>query len=103
MELLFWFTGLEGIEYSKSVLQYDRNDINIEPTEVASMIYSRASHACTIFYSPAHDGHSVLIVAGGSGNGENTAEIWDYTNEGSTWKKSALFSTIFSLIVILKK
>ena len=103
MELLFWFTGVEGGETIKSVLQYDRNDINIEPTEVVSMIYSRGYHTCTIFYSPAHDGRSVVIVAGGSGNSENTAEIWDYTNEGSTWKESKLFSTISSLIVIFKK
>ena len=84
-------------------MQYDINDINSEPTLVASMIYSRESHACTIFYSPAHDERSVVIVAGGSGNSENTAEIWDYTNEGSTWKESKLFSTISSFIVIFKK
>ena len=104
MEVLFYFTGgfVDGIS-TRSVLRYDKNDINSEPANVASMKSLRVSHACTIFYSPAHDGRSVVIVAGGSGNSENTAEIWDYTNEGSTWKESKLFSTISSLIVIFKK
>ena len=67
---------------------------------VASMMYSRVYHACAIFYSPAHDGRNVVIVAGGYGVGgyietENTAEIWDYTNEGSIWKESKLVSLFF--------
>ena len=104
MELFFWCTG--GYGNKNSVLQYDRNDINIEPTHVEPMINSRFGHACTTFYSPAHDGRSVLIVAGGDVDLDKqtvTAEVWDYTNEGSTWKESKLVSTIFLLIVSSKK
>ena len=57
------------------------------------MTYSRYSHACTIFYSPAHDGRSVVIAAGG--HRKDTAEIWDYTNEGSIWMESKLVSLFF--------
>ena len=68
------------------------------------MIHVRAAPACTIFYSPAHDGRSVVIVAGGLDNGYtlDTAEIWDYTTEGSKWEESKIIFTIPLVILNYK-
>ena len=54
-------------------------------------------HACTIFKSQLHDGRPVAIVAGGYGS-PKTAEILDFTEDGSTWQESKL---IFALLLIL--
>ena len=78
------------------MLQYDRNNINSQPTHGALLKYERGFHTCTIFHSPAHNGRSVVIVAGGvSGKKMDNAEIWDHTVDGSTWQESKLISTIF--------
>ena len=82
---------------TSSVLLYETNNINNGHVNVASMTYARDSHACTIFKSPLHDGRPVAIVAGGWGS-PITAEILDFTEDGSTWKKSKL---IFVLLLIL--
>ena len=60
------------------------------------MAHGRKNHACTIFKSPAHDGLPIAIAAGSSDwSGSNTAEICDYTNEGSNWEESKLIFSLF--------
>ena len=57
------------------------------------MVYERFGHGCTIFKSPAYNGRPVAIAAGGAGiHKTDTAELWDYTTEGSFWQESKLFS-----------
>ena len=90
-----------GFGATSSVLKFDGNDIYNPPIEVESLIHDRRQHACTIFYSPVHDGRPVVIVAGGLGLTNqpefvsDKAEIWDYTIDGSKWEKSKIFSTKF--------
>ena len=48
---------------------------------------ARSNFACTTFNSPAQNGRSVVIVAGGE-EANKIAEIWDYSVEGSKWQTS---------------
>ena len=94
-----WANGNATYE-TNTVLRYSSN-INEDPMEVAPMVHARDNHACTIFNSPQHYGRPVLIVAGSdiaSGSGIDTAEILDFTKEGSSWQESKL---IFALLLIL--
>jgi len=77
---------------TNTVLQYKTGNINETPIQVASMVHARRDHACTIFNSPAHNGRPVAIVAGG-GRSSNTAEILDFTQEGSSWQEIANLPT----------
>ena len=82
---------------TNTVLKYKTSNINENPIQVASMVHARYYHACTIFNSPAHNGRPVAIVAGSNGGSEeNTAEILDFTQEGSSWQESKL--TFFALV-----
>ena len=85
---------------TSSVLLYETNNINNGHVDVASMTYERKGHACTIFKSPLHDGRPVAIVAGGRGS-PKTAEILDFTEDGSTWKKSKLIFVLLSILLLL--
>ena len=38
--------------------------------------------------SPAHEGRTVAVVAGGSGDGPDSAEILDFDISGSAWELS---------------
>ena len=79
------FSGGETPFRTASVLKYEANDLNGDPIESA-MVHVRSSHACTIFTSELHGGRPVAIVAGGDDrSGNNHAEIWDYTKEGTSW------------------
>ena len=82
---------------TSSVLLYETNNINNGHVDVASMTYERRNHACTIFKSQLYDGRPVAIVAGGN-YADKTAEILDFTEDGSTWQESKL---IFALLLIL--
>ena len=77
-----------------SVLRFDSNDLNSNPIEVESMVYPRSSHACTIFRSLAHEGRQVVIVAGGYG-GPDKAEIWNFSQEGTSWQESKLILILY--------
>merc|ERR1712062_508427 len=71
-----------------TVLKYKSSNINETPIQIASMVHARRAHACTIFNSPAHNGRPVAIVAGSyGGSGMKTAEILDFTQEGSSWQE----------------
>ena len=53
------------------------------------MVHLRSGHACTIFNSMTHNDRPLAIVAGGFGG--DTAEIWDFTLEGTSWKLSKFY------------
>ena len=69
------------------------------------MLYSRDYHACTLFKSALHDERPIIIVAGSNdGSGEKTAEVWDFTQEGTSWQESNLiFATIIYFFHFSKK
>ena len=76
---------------TNTVLKYKTSDINENPMEMEPMVHARYHHACTIFNSPAHNGRPVAIVAGGQpSSAYKTAEILDFTQEGSSWQESKL-------------
>ena len=83
-----------------SVLKYNIDDFS--HTQGPQMVHERWNFACTIFNSPAHNGRPVVIVAGWVSGaqenifGEDTPEIWDFTQAGSSWKQSKF---IFHLTV----
>ena len=86
-----------------SVLKYTSNNndpADLNAPEETKMLHKRRSHACTIFNSELHEGRPVVIVAGAwSGSGSKTAEILDYTNEG-TWQESNLiFTSVLSIFL----
>ena len=86
---------------TSSVLIYNANDINKGPIKGESLLYERKSPACTIFNSPIHEGRPVAIVGGGqseSFEASYTAEIWDYTKEGTKWEESKLILHFFKLL-----
>ena len=91
----------EGYQRTSSVLLYETNNINNRHVDVASMKYARDSHACTNFNCPLHDGQPVAIVAGGYGS-PKTAEILDFTQDGSTWQESKLISSLLLILFFLQ-
>ena len=77
--------GVSSSDIGRSVIIFDSsNDFSHE--EGASMMYKRFDHACSTMVSFAHEGRTVAVVAGG--DGQDTAEILDYTIPGSTWHLS---------------
>ena len=83
-----------GYPYSdvgRSVIIFDSsNDFSHE--DGPSLIKKRWTQACSTMVSPAHEGRTVAVVAGGYGDnfgyGLDTAEILDFTMPGSTWQLS---------------
>ena len=65
---------------TNTVLKYNSRNLNIEPLEMESMLHERYRHACAIFSSGLNDGRPVIIIAGGTGSGPQTAEIYDFTS-----------------------
>ena len=96
---------MDGIGRTASVLKFDSSNLNSNPMEVESMVHGRSLHACTTFNSKLHDSRTVMIVAGGDdGSGDNSAEIWDFTQEGTSWEKSNLiFAFILSILIFFKE
>ena len=90
--------GYPSSDVGRSVIIFDSsNDFSHE--DGPSLINKRGSHACSTMASPAHEGRTVAVVAGGKedgqwtmaggyGDGGDTAEILDYTMPGSTWQLS---------------
>ena len=88
--------GVSGI-WTDSVLVYDVDKLYGAPIET-TMVNARGYHACTIFKSVLHQGRPVAIVAGGwPSSAYNKAEIWDYTQEGTSWVSSKIISTLICL------
>ena len=72
----------------KSVLVYDTEN-GFSYKEGAPMNIARFFHSCSTMASPAHEGRTVAVVAGsGFGDGEDSAEILDFTIPGSAWELS---------------
>ena len=96
--------GYTGSVMLADVLEYDSSNLYNEPEKLKSMIYSRRYHACTIFNSILHEGRPILLSAGSwTGSGENTAEIFDFKKEGSSWQESNLiFASILSVYYIFQ-
>jgi hypothetical protein len=67
-----------------------RNVIIMDPADNSfatrpSMSYKRVNAACTLFYSPLHNGRPVVLAAGGYK--QATAEVYDYTY-ANQWQTS---------------
>ena len=86
---------------TSSVLHYQTNKIYNGPIYKTLMRYGRMFHACTIFKSPLHDKRPVAIVAGGCCS-PKTAEILDFTQDGSTWQESKLISSLLLILFFLQ-
>ena len=98
--------GVTPTGSTNSVLVYDsQNRFSLE--EGPSMMNARAFYACSTMVSPAHGGRTVAVVAGGYGDGPETAEILDYTKPGSSWQLSEYFQGFFSnselMILLMRK
>jgi len=79
---------LDSGRITNTVMRFDSNNLNNGPAYVKSMVYERRNFACTIFKSSAHNGRPVAIAAGSiSGQGADKAEIWDFSQEGTTWQE----------------
>ena len=72
--------------YQKSVLVYDTE--NGFSYKGPPMNHARSSHSCSTMKSPAHEGRTVAVVAGGYGDGPDSAEILDFNISGSAWELS---------------
>ena len=88
-----------------TVLKFNSIELNNNPVEMESMLYSRQTHACTIFKSALHDNRPIIIVAGSydyfdRSKSSNIAEVLDFTQEGTSWQESNLIfiSIIFFCI-----
>ena len=79
--------GIVDSEDQKSVLVYDTEN-GFSYKEGPPMNHARYLHSCSTMKSPAHEGRTVAVVAGGHGDGEDSAEILDFTIPGSAWELS---------------
>ena len=77
-------TGGEPHLNIKKVLIFNPNDESYEPGP--QMVKIRKYHACALFKSALHNYREVVLVAGGYL--DDTAEIWDYQTQGSSWLPS---------------
>ena len=65
------------------------------------MNHTRGGFACSTMVSAVHDGRTVAVVAGAySGDGQDTAEILDFTMPGSVWELSEYYLSFFFPILI---
>ena len=80
-------------EGSKKVIIYDPKTKTFQAS--SDMIYPRNFFGCALMRSPMHGNRYVILAVGGDGgfnifniNGNNTAEIFDYTNPDSNgWEE----------------
>ena len=83
----------EWNKVTNDVLMYDKHNIFGGPNRTSPMIYGRKRHDCTIFFSQSY-GRNVLLVAGGYGRGQKSAEILDFQlGLHASWKKSKFESS----------
>ena len=76
-----------GADFRSSL---ERNVIIMDPADNTfstghSLRYKRVNAACTLFYSPLHNGRPVVLAAGGEW--QATAEVYDYTY-ANQWQTS---------------
>ena len=79
--------GYADGDWQKSVLVYDTEN-GFSYKEGPPMNHARYNQACSTMKSPAHEGRTVAVVAGGYGDGPDSAEILDFTIPGSAWELS---------------
>merc|ERR1711956_155301 len=72
----------------KSVLLYDTEN-GFSYKEGPPMNHARSIFSCSTMQSPAHEGRTVAVVAGGLGDGPDSAEILDFNIPGSAWELTA--------------
>ena len=77
---------VDGVR-QKSVLVYDTEN-GFSYKEGPPMNHARYHHSCSTMESPAHEGRTVAVVAGGVGDGPDSAEILDFDIPGSAWELS---------------
>ena len=77
---------VDGV-WQKSVLVYDTEN-GFSYKEGPPMNHARAGLSCSTMKSPAHEGRTVAVVAGGLGDGPDSAEILDFDIPGSAWELS---------------
>ena len=82
---------VDGVR-QKSVLVYDTEN-GFSYKEGPPMNHARLRHSCSTMESPAHEGRTVAVVAGGWGDGPDSAEIIDYNIPGSAWQLSEYLLT----------
>ena len=64
------------------------NLVNFDMTPGPKMNNEWYAFACTVFDSQAHEGRSIIIVAGSQIGIGKTTEILDYTIENPVWEES---------------
>ena len=92
-ELACLVSGGWALGRTKDVLRFDSNNLNNDPVEIEKMVEPRYRAGCSIFKSSVNGGRPVIIAVGGfSGFSdlEDTAEVWDFTREGTTWQLSKI-------------
>ena len=71
-----------GVNLNKT-MTFDGWNYKVMP----EMLFERRNPGCTLFRSAKHGGRNVVLAV--AGDGLNTAEIFDYTNNGATkWEQS---------------
>ena len=64
------------------------------------MNHARSWFAYSTMVSAVHDGRTVAVVAGAySGDGEDTAEILDFTMPGSVWELSEYYLSFLPILI----
>ena len=63
------------------------------------MNHARNAIACSTMVSAVHDGRTVAVVAGAFGDGEDTAEILDFTMPGSVWELSEYYLSFLPTLI----
>ena len=64
------------------------------------MNHVRGYFACSTMVSAVHDGRTVAVVAGAySGDGQDTAEILDFTMPGSVWELSEYYLSFLPILI----
>merc|ERR1712008_257408 len=72
----------------KSVLLYDTEN-GFSYKEGPPMNHARSGYSCSTMESAAHEGRTVAVVAGGLGDGPDSAEILGFNIPGSAWELTA--------------
>jgi hypothetical protein len=75
----------EQNETSKNVIIFDPDTKTFDHS-TPPLNYARIGLGCVVFKSIMHDNREVVLAVGGYG--QETAEMYDYTQPNATWTKS---------------
>ena len=91
--------GFTNGQHTDSVLIYNTDDFT-RHEKGPSMNHDRTWFACSSMVSPAHDGRTVAVVAGSiTGDGQDIAEILDFTMPGSVWELSEYYLSFLPTLI----